>query len=452
MRSFLILVCIIVSNLSIFAQKELTLNEAITIALHKNTQLLKTTNELQSYESALKASYGNFLPDLNASGSFGWTRSEVKGRTITFPGGFVYQQPTATTEARNYSADLNTGVTLFNGLANFAQLSQSKNNLEAARLDLDRVKQNIVFQTISLYYLVINAQQQLKVNEENVKYNQKNLETITERNKLGGATLADVYLQQVQAGNADLGLIRAKNDLETAKSNLLYYLGLNVLEEYNYSDSLTSSESKLLQSDITADYEDLARLSEQALANRVDYKGAKLSLEGAYNGITIARAGHLPVLTGNGSFNLGANRLSDLFDSKTYNLGLTLSVPIFSGFSVSDRVQIAEVTAKDREYDLTDLERSIKKDIQKTYLDLQAAKKALNVSENNVKASQENLKIEQEKYSLGSGKLLDVLVANTNYTTAQSDYINAQFSYIVLSQQLKYNLGTLEFQKYETEQ
>ena len=63
--------------------------------------------------------------------------------------------------------------------------------------------------------------------------------------------------------------------------------------------------------------------------------------------------------------------------------------------------------------------------------------------------AEENLRIEQEKYSLGSGKLLDVLIANSNYTTALSDLITAQYSYIVLSDQLKYHLGILDFTKYE---
>ena len=73
----------------------------------------------------------------------------------------------------------------------------------------------------------------------------------------------------------------------------------------------------------------------------------------------------------------------------------------------------------------------------------------MNVSENNVAAAGENLKIEEEKYNLGSGKLLDVLIANSQYTTALTDLINAQFAYIVLSEQLKYNLGVLDFTKYE---
>ena len=73
----------------------------------------------------------------------------------------------------------------------------------------------------------------------------------------------------------------------------------------------------------------------------------------------------------------------------------------------------------------------------------------MDVSQRNVKSASENLKIEEEKYSIGSGKLLDVLIANSNYTTAQSDLINSQYAYIVLSDKLKYTLGVLDYSKYE---
>jgi outer membrane protein len=96
-----------------------------------------------------------------------------------------------------------------------------------------------------------------------------------------------------------------------------------------------------------------------------------------------------------------------------------------------------------------DSERLIKQNLQKSFLDLEAAKKALLVTAKNVKAAEENLKIEQEKYNLGSGKLLDVLIANTSFQNAQTNYINAQFNYIRLSDELKYNLGVLDYNQYE---
>jgi len=101
------------------------------------------------------------------------------------------------------------------------------------------------------------------------------------------------------------------------------------------------------------------------------------------------------------------------------------------------------------ELQLKDSERLVKQELQKSFLDLDAAKKGLLVTGKNIKAAEENLKIEQEKYNLGAGKLLDVLIANTTYQNAKTNYINAQFYYIRLSDELKYNLGVLEYSQYE---
>jgi outer membrane protein len=98
---------------------------------------------------------------------------------------------------------------------------------------------------------------------------------------------------------------------------------------------------------------------------------------------------------------------------------------------------------------MNDLERDIKRQIKTTFINLQAAQKGLLVSENNIAAARENLKIEEEKYALGSGKLLDVLIVNSRYTNALTDLLNAQFAYIVLSQQLRYYLGVLDYKIYE---
>ena len=114
---------------------------------------------------------------------------------------------------------------MFDGLANFSALSKSQSDLESAEFTLERVKQDIVFQTMSLYYNIMYNQRLLEVKQDNLKWNEKNLETIKERNRLGAATLADVYQQEVAKGNAELELIRTENVLQTAKKDLLFYLG-----------------------------------------------------------------------------------------------------------------------------------------------------------------------------------------------------------------------------------
>jgi outer membrane protein len=451
MRIFFSSFFIILLSITGYGQKLLTLEEAVNIALQRNTMLQKSINNIDSYQSNVKAAYGGLLPTLGAQGSWQWTRSETKGGYLPLQNGGYLPLPDlrVISETRSYSVGAGTNWTLFDGLSSIATISQSKNNLESAQLSLARLKQTIVYQTISNYYDIINAGELLKVKEEDVKWNEKNFETINERNKLGAVTLADVYAQQVKVGNAELAVIQAKNSLETAKSNLLYYLGLDVLDNYSFSDSLSVNDREIIGRHIDANYQDLSDLVTKSLSSRYDYQSAKLSLESALNGITIARGGYFPSLTNNNSYYTYSDNVNTLFQNRNYTVALTLNVPIFSGFSTANRLQLAEVSALNSKADLSDLERDIKRNIQKTYLDLQAAEKSLDVSKGNVAAAEESRRIQQEKYALGSSTLLDVLVANSDYLTAQTNLINAEYAYIVLSEQVKYQLGVLDYKKYE---
>ena len=448
MKFIIVSILLLISTVSVFSQTELTLDQAIRLAIQKNSSLISSENELSRSESTRDAAYGRFLPDLNAFGTFDWNRSENAART-TIINGANFDVPKSTSESRTYGVGLSSNIVLFDGLSNYANLSRSKNNLEAIKLSIEGKKQEVVFQTINQYYSIVEADQLLKVREEDVKQQQKNLETIEERNRLGSLTKADVYQQQVQLGNAELQVIQQKNILETAKSNLLFYLGLDVLENYTYANVLTGRELNILDTDINTDYDNLNELVNKALENRRDYLAQKLNLESYNESVTIAKSGHLPRLSGNLGYNSFANSAKEMFKSNNYSAGLTLSIPLFSGFATQNAIQSAEVDAMNYELQVRDTERLLKQDLQKSFLDLEAAKKALLVTEKNVKAAEENLKIEQEKYNLGAGKLLDVLIANTSYQNAKTNFINAQFSYIRLSEQLKYNLGVLDYSEYE---
>ncbi|UCH65227.1 MAG: TolC family protein [Ignavibacterium sp.] len=449
MRTFLLSIILTFFTVTIQAQEDLTLDKAIQIALHKNPTLLKSINSLDGFESNVQAATGNFLPTLSVGARWDWTRSDREGIGTTVINGNIVPIGATSTQTRTYNTSVRSSWTLFDGLANFATHSQSKTDLESAEFSLDRLKQDIVFSTTSLFYDVINTQKLLTVTEDNLKWNEKNLETIRERNKLGAATLADVYQQEVATGNAELEIIRTKNQLEVAKNDLLFYLGLDVLKEYTFSDEITDEEAEVLKTDLAEDYVKISEFVDEAFRNRLDYRSAQLDLESAKDGVTIAQSGHWPSLAADAIYFWQGNNLQDIDNTKTLNVGLGLNFPIFLGWSVTNQVQFAQVDVKNKEIELTDLERDIKRQLQQTFLDLQAAYKFLNVSENNIAAADENLKIEQEKYSLGSGKLLDVLVANSNYTTALTDLINAQFAYLVLSERLKYYVGVLDFSQYE---
>lgn len=430
------------------AQKSLTLDDAIKIALQKNTTLQKNENNLISSQSNLKYAYGQLLPTLGASGSWRWDRSEGPGGTFVQGGTLVFRS--GNQESRTYQAGVSTSWTLFDGLANFAQIEQGKNDLESARLALQRVKQDIVFNTIANYYLVLNAKQLLKVREEDLAYQQKNLEIISERNKLGAVTLADVYAQQVNVGNSELALIQARNDLETLQSQLLTYLGMDVMADINISDPIENDSTKVLEGEqFLKQYENLSAVVNDALNNRLDYRSAQYRLESANNGITVAKGGYFPRVTNNNSFGSTAGSIDELFKSRGYSVGLSINLPVFSGWATENNVQYSIVTAKTREIELVELERQIKIDLKKTYLDFQAAQKRLDVSQKNVQSAQQNRQIEQEKYNIGSGTFVNLLLASSQYTLALQTNINNRFEFYRLKSQLEYYLGILDYKKFE---
>jgi outer membrane protein TolC len=126
MRTIFIFIFFIIISLTAYGQEELTLDEAIQIALHKNSTLQKSVNGLEGFESNVQASYGNFLPTLGLGGGWDWTKSDVQGLGTIVIGGVSVPSVTTTSQTRNYQWNVGSNWTLFDGLANFATLSQSQ--------------------------------------------------------------------------------------------------------------------------------------------------------------------------------------------------------------------------------------------------------------------------------------------------------------------------------------
>jgi outer membrane protein len=448
MKKLILALIIIVLAIPVSAQKLLTLQEAVSIALQRNTSLIKVKNTLESSETQLKSAYGDLIPTLGANASWSFQRINDAGSVQRDFLGNEVVTPASQVDNRSYSASIGGNVTLFNGLANIANINQKKDNLKATEYNIEKKKQDVVYDATNLYYLVLNAEELMKVREENVKYYQKFYETVNERNRLGIVAKADVYTAQVQLGNAELLLIQAQNNYETTLGNLLNYLALDVLQDYKLvnpfsGQGLTDTESYL------GDYANIQALVKAALDTRFDFKSQQLAISSAESGLTIAKSGFFPTLTGSYSYSSAASKYDRLFDRKIFNASLSLNFPIFSNWNTENSIQLAMVSLKNAREDLLALERLVKIEVKQGFLDLSAAKKSLDVATKNVTAAEETRKINQERYNLGSGTILEVLQADRDYTDAQRNKINATFDFYIKRDKLSNALGKLEYKKYE---
>lgn len=435
-------------SITAFAQKQLTLDEAIKIALQKNPNLIKLENNLAGSEKQLKNAYGQLLPSLGAQAGWSWQRITDAGSQQRNFLGEIVNVPPSTVENRSYSAGIGGSVTLFNGLANYANIYQKQNLLKANEYDIAKLKQSIVYQTSDFYFAVLNAEELMRVREENVKYFEKFYESVNERNKLGSVAIADVYSAQVQLGNAELALIQAQNDYDRLKNGLLTFLALNVIDDYSLIDPF-NQEKNIDPNSYLKQFEDIQTLVNVALDNRFDFKSQQLLVKSADDGLTIARSSLFPTLTADYSYGSGAVELSKMFDRKSLRVGMSLNIPIFSNFSTETQIQQAEINKMNQLEDLRSLERQIKIEIKQGYNDLIAAKKSLDVANKNVLASEENRKINLERYNLGSATILEVLQSNRDYIDAMRNRINSVYDFYRKYYNLNNAIGRLDFSKYE---
>ena len=186
-----------------------------------------------------------------------------------------------------------------------------------------------------------------------------------------------------------------------------------------------------------------------ALENRTDYLGQQKRLDSATDGITIAKGGFWPSLTGSYNFSTNAMAVDNLFDRNNFGVSLNLNIPIFSNFNTETSVQFAKVRELSAKEDLMALEREIKIEIKQGYLDFQAVSKALEVSIKTVVSASENRRVQYERYSLGSGTFLEVLQSDRDYQNAISLKIDAEFNFHSVRESLLNSIGKLDYKKYK---
>ncbi len=423
---------------NLYPQKYVSLQDAITIARNQNTNIVKSSNSILILQSGIKSAYGNLLPNLSLSAGFGWQRVTNSDGVAQYDslGNQIFSDASQY-DSRNWSVSAGGGVTLFNGLSNIAAINQSKANLESAKLTLEKLKQDVTLQTITYYSQIISYQELLSFQEENLKYNEGLFDQIKEKFDLKIVPINDVYSQEAQTASAKVLYLQAKNNLETAKINLLNYLTIDVSQDYQFDSTAEGiSDTSIFSNDVQ-------NLYELALNSRADYQSLIYKVEGSQNQLIMARSGLFPTLSANYGFSTSANNPSNLFDRKSYSLGLSLNIPIFSNWNTENSIQSADVQLQNVNEDLKVLELSIKSQVKTADLNLQTAKQQLEASDIALNSSRERWKIAAETYSLGASTYLDLQQSYNNYLQAQYNRISNEFSYIVAQYALLNALGKI---------
>ncbi len=412
-----------------FAQEKLTLQKVIQTALEKNIDVIRAKNTSQIQSANVTAAVGNFIPSVSASANL--SRS---GSTVT------------NSAWGSSSAGIDASLTLFDGFRNTSTLSRANASSDASEFDYQKRKQDIVLAVEQSYLTVLRNEQLLKVSQDNLKRSMQQLSRIEESNKVGAVAKADVYRQQVQTANDELSLISAQSNYDNSKYDLLYLISIDGDKEYNFSDETVIDQINHLNMDsLQQEYSDYNKLVQEALASRPDYQSSILNKQIAESNLTIAQGGHYPRLSAGAGYSLGGTGLGTIGQTKGWNAGLTLSVPLFSGFQTSTQVQTSQLDLQLAESSVEQAKRKVGKDVKSSLLNLETARKRYEVSLKSVKSAVEDRRIAEERYNLGANTLLDLLIASANYTQAQSNQVSSTYDFVYAKLQFRITVGREKF-------
>ncbi len=425
--------------------KVLTLEKAVSTALEQNVTVRQAINNAVAAQSGVLAGYGSYLPTFSASG--GWTRQESdRPAGVQLIGGQSIILPASASTSDNYSAGLNARYTIFNGFLREANFNQSVSNANVANNLAVRTSQQIVYLVQSAYLTVLRNRQLVRVSEENLKRDQRQLERIAESNRVGALSIGDVYRQQSIVAQDEVGVIGAQSTYDKSIADLLSLVGLQVSESYqivdpSIPDSLAPADIDALKAK-SAGFEDIRQ---RALAARPDLIGARESYSAAQSGVTAAWSNYFPSISASAGYNLSNTDFSLLSQSKGISWGVSLSWTIFDGFQTNRSIESAVATRRNAELTILQTQRNIDVDVKKALLDLDAAGKQYDASLSGVQSATQDSRVAQERYNLGSGTLVDLLTANAGLVNAQVNQVNATYNYIIAGRNLDYVVGEKKY-------
>ena len=314
----------------------------------------------------------------------------------------------------------------------FATAQKTKIEIEKAKAQLAIIENEYQLQILESYYQALFTQELLKIQREQFKNAQFNLNRVSKEVEIGSKPKSDLYDIQLSFAQEELRMMATEQLLLQQKTQLFQLMNVNDVKV----------SEVLLENVIPTD----SNTANQSISNP-KIKFAELNYQSIRKDTRLERANNLPSLTTYYGFSTfyykplnQPNVVVDNFnqqisDNKNHQLGIQLNVPIFNGFRNNKRISAAKLETEKSKYVIEQEKLKVQNQIdlenqnKKNYLSLQTK---LEETKTYAEAS---FRTSQAKFSSG---VIDAIV----FSSVKNQWLNAEYD--LLKNQLQQNYVDLK--------
>lgn len=445
----------------------LSLKQCVEAAINNNLQVRQAGYQAEADKVSYDQARGNQLPYFGGSINHGINQ----GRSIDpFTNSYVTQN----INFANYN--INTSVVLWNGSAIQNNIKQTELGYKASQMDWQQAKDNITITVILAYLQVLSAQEQLVISKNQVEVSRNQVSRLEILNNSGAIAPSVLYDLRGQFSSDELGVINAKNTLESAKINLAQLMNVT----YNSQMQLEpiSIDNTPVLYDGTAD--NIYTTATQQLAI---VKAAEFRHQSAQKRVLTAKGQLLPTLSFNGGFgtnysslastqqlistndvttkdyvNVSGTKYNVLSPQNNYQsqkisygdqwknnfnsaLSIGLQVPILNGLQAKSRVKQAQIAEKRTSFESQTVKTQLRQLVDQAYVNMTSAFERFQVLQRQTDDLAKSFKAAEVRFNAGVNTSVDYLVAKNALDRATSNFVNAKYDYVLRSKVLDFYQG-----------
>ena len=417
----------------------LTLEDAIRVALSENVSVKVADKEVERTGYAKKGTYAALFPQVSGSGSYQRTiKKQVMYMDFDIGGGGGSSTAGGFEVGRwnTWSAGISASMPLVNAQL-WKNLRISEENVELAVEQARSSRLETVNQVKQAFFACLLAKKAFEVYQSAYENALANFEQIQRRFSAQKASELELTRAKTTLANAIPNVYDAESSIILALWQLKAVMGVNLDTDIDVAGSLDDYAEHMLADS----YVD----GELSLEDNSTMRQLAIQAEQLADAIKVQQYAFLPTLSL--SFNYSLNAMANDFHFSEYKwspysfVGLSLSVPIFSGGQRLNAVRQARVQAQELDLQRTNTERQLKVAIRQYLNQMETATKSYSSARSAVETAQKAYDIAAKSYDVGRSTLTDLNDAQYALIQSQLGVCQAIYTFVIAKAGLENTLG-----------